>query len=115
MEEQVPYEHLLSLQVFAFLFLLSGFGGVFVGGLVDKFIQKLQNTKDGIENSKLNCFGFLSLQLFIVAILLYIAIKLHSRKFDYWVWSTYSGCLAFGLFFSVQDSISNNASCLLHF
>jgi hypothetical protein len=111
-EEQMhinKYEH---QHFFKFMqsFFLYGFLGLFVGGLFDYGIRRAEGT----ETSKGKCLGFLSIQFGITGIFFYFALRWTKGilPFDDWMMGTFSGFIFSLSFFTVQQSLSNNMTCI---
>lgn len=103
------YEHRDSIYKFMQVFFMSGFLGLFIGGLFDYIVRHAEGT----EPSKPRCFGYLTLQFAFTGLFFYFAL-LYKRgiSFDDWMMSTFAGFIFALSFFTVQQTLTNNMLCL---
>jgi hypothetical protein len=93
-----------------FLALVTGFAllGCILGGLLDKLINWVQDSKFAWWQ----CFGFLVLQLLITSIVFYILLKyviVRPVPFDEWMINTFAGFLFTITYFTSQETLTKNS------
>ena len=97
-----------------FLALVTGFAllGCILGGLLDKLINWVQDSKFAWWQ----CFGFLVLQLLITSIVFYILLKyliVRPVPFDEWMINTFAGFLFTITYFTSQETLTKNSECAI--
>lgn len=110
MERFNNFEHNSNLINFQVWFTMSAFIGIFAGALIDKAVKKIQKT----NTTRAACFGYLWLQIALVACIFYAGIYLFKHKFDDFTWSSWCGCMGLCLFYTVQTTLVSNITCVLN-
>ena len=105
-------EHRESFMKFLARVMAFALLGCILGGLLDKLINWLQDSKFAWWQ----CFGFLVLQLLITSIVFYILLKyliVRPVPFDEWMINTFAGFLFTITYFTSQETLTNNSECAI--
>ena len=99
-------EHKEGYFQFVFLFVFYALVGIISGAIVD-FVSK--NARNN-SNSKIKCFGILTVQLIVIGSVFFSLMKVQFRSgivFDDWMMATWSGFIFSLTFFTSQKSLSD--------
>jgi hypothetical protein len=100
---------------FKFILIVTGFAllGSILGGLLDKLVNWLQDSKFAWYQ----CFGFLILQLLITSVVFFLMLKfivVRPVPFDDWMINTFAGFLFTITYFTSQETLTKNSECAIN-
>jgi len=107
------YEHTRPFLSFVVYLLWFGILGIFVGGLANFAVVKMQGPINRETITISDCIWFVLLQVLALAVVAYVGIHVVSRQFDDWIWSTFSGMMFWLTLLSSQSRLVTNVSIVV--
>jgi len=106
-------EHTWSFSRFIAMFVFWGFLGILLGGFINLTVVKFQGAINKAFAKWQTSAWFAFVQILELGLVSYAAIHILSRKFDDWIWSSFSGMIFWLTLIVSQTRLSTNISIIV--
>jgi len=103
------FEHKQEIFTFVSRLFFYGAVGILIGALINLVIVKTQGI---ITGKKIDSIKFLAFQLAVISITCYVALYEY-KKFDEWIWESFSGMMFWIGFITAQTRLIKNIETVL--